>query len=560
MGRDPQDTHRPLLLLVDDAPANLQVLATALRDDYRIKTALSGEVALELANKSDTPDIVLLDVMMPGMNGHVVLAHLRDNPHTRDIPVILVTADSTLSGELRGLELGADDWLSKPVSIPVLRARVMNLLRRRRAEQQLAQRELRLRTLLESMTDVVAVFSKDYVFTDFHWPAVLEFPHRSAEEMIGLSVWQFLGPQYRCQVESLIERIVQERCPVTFSFSQELKGSLRHFEATISLLGAGASTSEEAETFLAVLRDVSARVAQLEQQRLLVTALEATDNGIVITDRNAFIQWANPAFSRLTGFSAAEAIGHRPGELIRSGLQPQEFYQNLWETILGGQVWRGELVNKRKSGELYHEELTITPLRSGQGEITHFIAVKQDVSSRKSMERELVRLASTDPLTGVANRRQLLERMQAELVRLKRYGSAVSFLMLDLDFFKKVNDRFGHAVGDQVLCHISGVAQSELRKSDLFGRMGGEEFGILLPETDIERAVELAERLRERVAREPLSATDELIRVTLSIGVSEFTWLDTGTETVLARADAALYRAKQAGRNRVEREKRRSSG
>jgi len=298
--------------------------------------------------------------------------------------------------------------------------------------------------------------------------------------------------------------------------------------------------------------DITDRRRTEERNRLLYAALEAAANAIVITDPDAVIEWANPAFTTLTGYSRDEALGRKPEELVRSGRQDAAFYRALWDTILRGEVWRGELVNKRKDGQLYHEALTITPVHDRSGRLAHFVAVKEDVSPRKRHEDELKRLANTDPLTGVSNRRAFMAHLSAELARVQRYGHSAAVLMLDLDHFKAVNDRYGHAAGDLVLQRFTELAAALLRQTDILGRLGGEEFAVLLPQTDGAGAYELAERIRVRVASQPIDYDGHTIPLTVSAGIALLEVTDPRADTVLIRADQALYRAKQRGRNRVE--------
>jgi diguanylate cyclase (GGDEF)-like protein/PAS domain S-box-containing protein len=298
-------------------------------------------------------------------------------------------------------------------------------------------------------------------------------------------------------------------------------------------------------------QDISDETRRTQRLHLLDTALKATDNGVVITDRVGNIEWINPAVTRLSGFAPHEAVGQN-ARLFHSGTQDQHFYEHLWQTINAGAVWRGDLVNRRKDGSTYSEEMTITPVLDEHGSIQHFVAVKQDITERKRMEGELRQLASTDPLTGIANRRRFLEAMNAELQRIRRYGNGGSLLMLDLDHFKRVNDKHGHAAGDEVLRHFTVLVQRHLRTTDLLGRLGGEEFGVLLTETPHAGAREFAERLRRHVEAEPAPTGRGSIPVTVSIGLTVLTGSDAAPDDVLARADEALYEAKSKGRNRVE--------
>ncbi|QSA96582.1 diguanylate cyclase [Methylococcus sp. EFPC2] len=299
--------------------------------------------------------------------------------------------------------------------------------------------------------------------------------------------------------------------------------------------------------------DITERKRVEERLRLLAVALESAGDGIVITDPDARIEWVNKAFTRLTGYSMSEAIGRHPAELVKSGQQTQTFYQAMWKSIQGGREWRGEVINRKKNGELYTEQLTITPVLDAGGAVTHFVGIKEDITGRKRLEAELVAQATTDGLTGLANRRHFLTRLEAELARLRRQPEQVaSLLMLDLDHFKQVNDTHGHEGGDAVLKHFAAVLSRDLRESDIAGRLGGEEFVVLLTGTGPEDAMTRAERLRGLVQASPVRFADGHIPFTVSIGVTGIAQSDAGVSAILRRADQALYRAKLSGRNRVE--------
>lgn len=300
-----------------------------------------------------------------------------------------------------------------------------------------------------------------------------------------------------------------------------------------------------------VFQDITEETQRLNHMRLLDAALKAADNGIVITDTDGHIEWANPAMLRLTGYDLEEAVG-RKTSMLKSGVHDAAFYEKLWRTILSGEVWHGDVVNRRKDGTLYNEEMTITPVMDDKGVIHHFIAVKQDISERKLLEEELHQLATTDPLTGVANRRHFLKRVSEELKRLKRYGGSCALIMLDLDHFKRINDTRGHATGDSVLCHFTTLVQDHLRGSDLLGRLGGEEFAVCLAGTALEGAMGFAERVRRHAEGEPAASDRGHVAYTVSMGVTLIDPLDASPDDALARADEALYRAKEGGRNRVE--------
>lgn len=322
--------------------------------------------------------------------------------------------------------------------------------------------------------------------------------------------------------------------------------------APLALLGMAAALVGYLLFRFAGNRERKLRKQEEKRRKLLESALNASAIPAVITNREATIEWVNPAFASLTGFDAAEAIGRKPKDLVKSGMQPPSYYEDMWKTILAGAVWRGEVINRRKDGSFYDEALTITPVADDNGTITHFVAIKEDITLEKAAARELERLATTDPLTGSHNRRAFMEAVQHELDRVRRYETPASILMLDLDHFKRVNDEFGHAAGDTVLKHFVTQLGTSLRSADTLGRIGGEEFAVLLPETDLAGARDIANRIRTEIAARPAITDEARIPITVSIGVTIIHPSDISPDHILARADDGLYLAKRNGRNRVE--------
>ncbi len=295
--------------------------------------------------------------------------------------------------------------------------------------------------------------------------------------------------------------------------------------------------------------------ARLEARlRLQDAALRAVASGILITDTQANIQWANPAFSQITGYDLDEALGRKPKELITSGLNQSSLYENLWQTIQSGQVWRGELINKRKDGSLYDEELAITPVRDAQGVIQHFVAVKQDISERKANEEQIRRLAFFDALTGLPNRRLLLDRLQQAIATRGRNPHSGALLFIDLDNFKALNDTLGHDVGDLLLIQVARRLGECVREGDTVSRLGGDEFVVMLEDlsADPEAAAPQAEGVGEKILaalNRPYTLRGSEHHSTPSIGITLFNDSRDHIDDLLKRADLAMYQAKDAGRN-----------
>ena len=293
-------------------------------------------------------------------------------------------------------------------------------------------------------------------------------------------------------------------------------------------------------------REAQAR-AEL-QLRLQGLALESAADGIIITDSTGHIEWVNPALMAITGYSREELIGQNP-RLFKSGTHRDAFYREMWATISEGKSWRGELYNRRKDGSLYIEELTIAPVKGPAGAITHFVGIQQDVSVRRRQEEEIRNLEIRDPLTGLPNRKMLMERLEAA-VRWAQRGRPGSFLILDLDNFKLVNDSVGHAAGDHLLIVLSKLLQEILRPTDMLAHLGGDEFGVVLEETPLEEAQALAERLRVAVVEFRFRLGEREFETSISGGLCPIDGTLT-PQAVLSLADSALYSAKETGRNRV---------
>ncbi|NJD06709.1 MAG: EAL domain-containing protein [Methylococcaceae bacterium] len=284
-------------------------------------------------------------------------------------------------------------------------------------------------------------------------------------------------------------------------------------------------------------------------QRLAAGVFRNTQEGIVISDRENAILDVNPAFTRITGYSREEVLGRNP-KLLSSGLQGADFYAEMWHALAEKGSWRGEIQNRRKSGEVYAEMLSIAAVRDDRGTIQQYVGVFSDISRLKEHEAELDRIAHYDTLTGVPNRRLLADRMNQAVARARRSGRILAVCYLDLDGFKPVNDRFGHEAGDRLLVMLTRDLQAVLRSDDTLARLGGDEFVLLFNDLDRDQEVcQLLERVLAIVAR-PVDVGKALVTVSVSIGVTLFPHDDADSDTLLRHADQAMYRAKEAGRNR----------
>ena len=298
------------------------------------------------------------------------------------------------------------------------------------------------------------------------------------------------------------------------------------------------------------VRHAQARQKLESRLRLFEVALNSAANGILITAPDSTIEWANRAFSRLTGYSLEEALARKPGELVKSGIHDRPFYQRMWQTILAGQVWQGEITNRRKDGTLYDEELTISAVTDAKGRIKHFVAIEQDITERKAAVGRVRHLAHHDVLTDLPNRALLTDRLGQALARVRRDRGMLAVMFLDLDNFKPVNDTLGHDIGDQLLKQVAVRLTTCLqRQSDTVSRIGGDEFVILLEQIEgPQDCVVMAERVLDTLAQ-TFRVGLHLIDISASIGIAVYPQHGEDVLLLQKNADTAMYRAKRDGRH-----------
>ncbi|MHB8158450.1 MAG: bifunctional diguanylate cyclase/phosphodiesterase, partial [Desulfocucumaceae bacterium] len=418
---------------------------------------------------------------------------------------------------------------------------------RKKAVEALRESEIKFRALYDSANDAIIIMD-GLIFIDCN-PKAMEMFGCERNELIGQSLCSFSqdfqpdGSPSEERAGKYLKEVLEGE-PRYFHWShRRMNGTL--FETEISLNRIQLKGSYYTQ---AIFRDITRRKQREEQLRLHAAALQSAANAVVITDLEGRIIWINQAFSKLTGYTYEEAI-EKKMDILKSGSQGQALYRELWETIFAGRVWHGEMQNRHKDGTIYAEEQTITPVRDAEGKITHFVAIKQDVTKRKQQEQQLSYLATHDPLTGLPNRRVLEDALKRAVARAGR-GISSNLLFMDLDNFKLVNDTLGHTAGDQVLFSLTRVIQNLLRTGDLFVRFGGDEFAVHLENITTEEASAIAERMRREVEEYRFIIEDQNIHLSLSMGL---VLINGGQEpgVVLSQADTAMYMAKEQGRNRV---------
>jgi diguanylate cyclase (GGDEF)-like protein/PAS domain S-box-containing protein len=296
-------------------------------------------------------------------------------------------------------------------------------------------------------------------------------------------------------------------------------------------------------------KEIKQRQKASEELIKLSMAVEQSPASVIITDLNGIIEYVNPKFTETSGYSSQEVIGEHT-RMLGSDIDNKSQLTNLWDTVQKGDVWKGEFCTKRKNGPVYWESAVIAPIRDSNGNITHYLAVKEDITERKAIEDKLLEQATHDQLTTLPNRFLAFDRLQQLLQRAKRKKSHVAVIYIDLDNFKNINDSMGHPVGDQLLIKVAKRILEQLRTADTLARLGGDEFLALIPDvmnisTDLERIVTRLLSATET----PFYLENREVSITSSLGIAVYPDDGNDVSSLMRNADIAMYEAKHAGRN-----------
>jgi len=423
---------------------------------------------------------------------------------------------------------------------------------RREAEvaETLAASERFMKSLTDNIPGMVGYWTRE-LRCGFANKAYLEWFDKTPEQMRGIHIQDMMGDELFRKNEPFI--------------SAALRGERQRFERVLTKPDGSVGYTwahyipdfdgSEVRGFFVLVSDITdikrTEFALAESEWKLKTIIEAEPECVkILAADGTLLQMNRAGLEMIEAESDSQVIGHKLTEIVAP--QYREAFDNLNERVNRGESGTLEFEIVGLKGGQHWLDTHAVPMRDVSGRITGLLGVTRDITGRKQIERKLEQLAQTDFLTGLANRRHFMSLAEQELSRTTRYGGPLSVLMMDLDHFKNVNDTYGHKTGDMVLQRMATLCRKALRDIDAIGRMGGEEFAVVLAQTDRERALEVAERLRKAIfdAEVPLEQGVPL-HFTVSIGLATLTNADTNFDTLLSQADQALYDAKQTGRNRV---------
>ena len=331
-------------------------------------------------------------------------------------------------------------------------------------------------------------------------------------------------------------------------------GMLRHDGTPfwVQLVAMMGDDEAGAKVLRVVLTDITERRLAQTELRIAATAFES-QQGIMVTDAASVILRINPAFTAMTGYTADDVVGQTP-RMLSSGQHDAAFYAALWATVAASGSWHGEIWNRRRSGELLPVWMTITAVQDSTGRPTNYVGSFVDISSRKAAEEQITKLAFYDQLTGLPNRRLLMDRLENALTASERHHRHGALIFVDLDHFKTINDTLGHSRGDLLLVEVAKRLSACLREGDTIARLGGDEFVVMLQDLCEDAAAAAAQA--EGVGRHMLSELNRsyvldgrTIHSTASLGVALFADRQVDIDELLKQADMSMYEAKDMGRN-----------
>ena len=412
----------------------------------------------------------------------------------------------------------------------------------------LAQSEARLKSVFENIPDLIWLKNAQGIYLTCN-QAFENFFDLMQDRIIGKTDADFPEDRQADMLHAGESRIIEDGKPqVMEQWVTNVRTGKRFF---FDVIKAPVKTPDgRLIGVLGIARDITLRKEDEEKLQLAALVYRNSSEAILITNAKNEILAVNPAFERITGYTSAEISGKDP-KILSSGRQDKAFYKAMWKALAQKGFWRGELWNRKKSGEVYLAWLTINVVYNEDGSVRYYVELSNDFTEKKEAEDMIWRQANFDFLTGLPNRRMLLDRLQQEIVKVNQSGKKLALLFLDLDNFKDINDTLGHDMGDVLLTEVAGRLTECIREIDTVSRLGGDEFAVILTELSDLRAAEIIIHCMLRSLAEPYRLDGEPAYLTASVGVTVYPDDGNGIETLQKNADQALYAAKQAGRNRM---------
>lgn len=556
-----------VLYVEDEDEVRDQLKAFLQRRCQEVFTAANGKKGLE-AFKKHSPNIVITDILMPIMDGLKMAEYIQEiSPH---VPIIIITAFEEPRYFHRAIELNVQQYVNKPVKLDVLEQTLQKSARSIRAESALKEVNERYRLLFKLSNIAISVADANYgchhlVIEKNDISQCMEGKIVDCNEaflqLIGYQNLALLIEQehnfFSIMTEEsirLFKQYVKNELLVrgfSSEFELELIGSNKTIIPVIAQLILRYSETGEPMEIWVVMRDIRERRKVEEKLRLSAKVFECSKDAIIISDQDNQIISVNHAFSEITGYQPSEVLGKNPS-LLQSGRHDKEFYQQLWNVLKLKGYWQGEIWNRRKSGEVFPEWLTISLVHDHNNAVSHYIAIFSDISEAKSSEAHIEFLANYDPLTQLPNRRLFIDRLEQAIKTAAREKTMLAVLFFDLDHFKIINDSLGHSIGDDMLVEVAKRISECMREIDSVSRLSGDEFAAIIADVhDVNHVITLVEKIIVQM-RKVFKIKDYELHITISVGISIYPNDGVNYEILLKNSDTAMYHAKKNGRDNFE--------
>lgn len=523
--------QKPKFLIVSEQQSVFKLYELLFKDYFSdVKNLLIEDYDFIEAINFNQFNIVLID-----LNGKKYISSINQltKKNTRNCKIILVTPH-----DLNSFYQSLNDTqffnliLSKPIDVVKLKNFIKN-----------ESEKLEKRNILEKKNNILAnvVDLHPVRIAVFDIKGVLFYANTNYLEANNLSLNDIDKLTFdeisQCNIGF---KNIKEKLQITNSFINQKEENNRWYESTFYIISN--------EFIIHNCIDITAqkqKELQLEQSAIF---FENSNEGIIITDSKGKIVSINKSFSRITGYRKDEVIGKTPS-ILNSGIHDKVFYENMWDSLKINSAWQGEIWNKRKTGEIYPEWLSIAKALNPKYNEEFYIAIFTDISSLKEADKKIHFYANHDILTKLANRVQFESHLKSTIESCKRRESKMALFFIDLDKFKDINDTYGHTIGDEMLKIVAKRLEQSIRKDDFIARLGGDEFILIIKDVkDNEDMLHLAHKINENI-KESIVISDKVFFMSLSIGISIFPDHGKDSEDLIKNSDAAMYVVKENGRN-----------
>ena len=559
------------ILIVEDQPDTVRLLSRMLSDaEHSLNIAPSGALAIGWLEKNQ-PDLILLDIHLPDIEGYEICRQLKKTPGLASIPVIFISALDDAAGKVKAFEVGGVDYITKPFQELEVLERVkthIKLHRTTRALQntsdqleervqertmelqalniELQKNEAKYRRLVESLEREYFVYSQSA-------GGEMTYVSPSISNVLGFSEKDFRENYFRMVTANPAnkEAVACIRNSRNGQRQPPYEIEINHSSGRLCCIEVLETPISEGGKVIAVegiAHDITERKSAEEELRMTSSVFSNSTEAIMITSAEGRIIRVNQSFVDITGFSAAQVVGKNV-EKFRSERQAEAFYAGVTAELMENNLWEGEMWKTRSNGEEYLVWNRVMSVKNSLGKTVQYISIFSDITESKRSQERIRYLAHYDVLTDLPNRQLFSERCQQALADARRHLTKVGIVFMDLDNFKLINDSMGHQIGDKVLQAVAQRISQVIRAGDTLARLGGDEFILLFKDIGDEETIS---RVVEKIGGEfdhPFEIGNSKLRITMSIGISVCPDDGRDADTLIKNADAAMYQAKLSGRS-----------